>query len=268
MRNPVPNNTITEMGNWSLVSPRVQLLALVLLLPAVSVCQSQTDRPTEFEVVSVKRQPTERTVFVPGPRPRTFITTGRRFTDRVVSVRQIILQAFDVTEYQVQGLPDWANPAWIVPGGEYYDIDAVAPFDDPTTPELRIMLQSVLAERFNLRWHWQEKELPVYAVVAARRGLKFQPVPAGSSERGMTMYQLIQGFSVFVGDRPLVDHTGLEGRYIVSRPGDLSHVRDEPLHAASELSAMLEDRYGLKLEARKELTRVLVVDHIERPSPN
>ena len=82
------------------------------------------------------------------------------------------------------------------------------------------------------------------------------------------MYGLIHLISPLVVDRPIVDHTGLEGQYVPIRPGDLNHVRDEPLRAASEVSAMLEDRYGLKLEARKELTRMLVVDHIERPSPN
>jgi len=217
-------------------------------------------------VVSVKRQPPARYALAPGLGPLKFKSTGTRFTDHTVSVQQIILQAFDVTEYQVLGLPDWAKPGWLAPGGEYYDIDAVAPFDDPTPSELRIMLQSVLAERFNLRCHREEKELPVYAVVAARNGAKLQPAPAES--RGITMYFLIQMFSLFVVDRPIVDHTGLEGQYVPIRPGDLNHVRDEPLRAASEVSAMLEDRYGLKLEARKELTRVLVVDHIERPSPN
>jgi hypothetical protein len=245
---------------------RLRLLALVLALPAASVCQRQTDRPTEFEVVSVKRQPPARRLFAPGTGPIPFRSTGKRFTDHSVSVQQIILQAFDLTDYQVQALPDWANPPWLTPGGEYYDIDAVAPFDDPTTFELRIMLQSVLAERFNLRCHWQEKELPVYALVVARSGSKLQRAPAES--RGLAMYFLRQVLSLFVVDRPIVDHTGLEGQYVALQPGDLSHVREDPLRAASEVRAMLEDRYGLTLQARKELTRVLVVDHIERPSPN
>jgi len=241
------------------------MLALGLLLPAVSVCQRQADRPTEFEVVSVKRQPPSRYGYLPGLSPIKFRSTGNRFTDHTVSVQQIILQAFDLTDYQVLRLPDWANPRG-EPGGEYYDIDAVAPFDDPTTSELRMMLQSVLAERFNLRCQWQEKELPVYALVLTRNGSKLQRAPAES--RGLTMYALIQLISPFIVDRPIVDHTGLEGQYVALRPGDVSHVREDPLRAASELSAMLEDRYGLKLEARKELTRMLVVDHIERPSPN
>jgi len=253
------------MGRGNAWNRRVQLLALVLLLPAASVCQRQTDRPTEFEVASVKREPPSRYGFLPGLGPIKFKSTGTRFTDHTVSVQQFILQAFDLTDYQVLGLPGWADPRG-QPGGEYYDIDAVTPVDNPTTSELRIMLQSVLAERFNLRYHWQERELPIYALVVARSGSKLQRAPAES--RGLTLYFLLQELSLFVVDRPIVDHTGLEGQYVPIQPGDLNHVRDEPLRAASEVSAMLEDRYGLKLEARKELTRVLVVDHIERPSPN
>jgi len=101
-------------------------------------------------------------------------------------------------------------------GGEYYDIDAVTPVDNPTTSELRIMLQSVLAERFNLRSHWQEKDLPVYALVVARSGSKLQRAPA--EQRGLTLYFLLQELSLFVVDRPIVDHTGLEGQYVPSGP--------------------------------------------------
>ena len=142
---------------------RVQMLALGLLLPAVSVCQRQADRPTEFEVVSVKRQPPSRYGYLPGLSPIKFRSTGNRFTDHTVSVQQIILQAFDLTDYQVLRLPDWANPRG-EPGGEYYDIDAVAPFDDPTTSELRMMLQSVLADRFGL---WSAALPPIAAPYAA-----------------------------------------------------------------------------------------------------
>jgi hypothetical protein len=240
-------------------------LALVLVLPAASVCQGQMDRPAEFEVVSVKRQPPAPYGFLPGLGPLRFKSTGERFTDHTVSVQEIILQAFDVADHQVLGLPDWANPRG-TPGGEYYDIDATAPFDDPTTSELRIMLQSVLAKRFNLRCHWEERELAVYALVVVRSGSKLPQAPADS--RGLTMYSLIQMMSPLVADHPIVDHTGLKGQYVAPRPGDVSHARGDPLGAASEVSAMLEDRYGLKLEPRKELTRMLVVDHIERPSPN
>jgi hypothetical protein len=180
-------------------------------------------------------------------------------------MQEIIMQAFDLQDYQVLGLPEWAKRKWATPNLEYYDIDARTPNENPTNAELRVMLQSLLAERCRLTFHWEEKQLPVYALVIAKGGLKSKEMSAGSGYS--TVYLMIQELSMFL-DRPIVDHTGLEGEYDFAPPGGLARARADPMTGASEVSASLEDRAGLKLEPRKEATKVLVVDHIERPSPN
>ena len=127
------------------------------------------------------------------------------------------------------------------------------------------MLQSLLAERCHLTFHWEERQLPVYAVVVAKGGLKAKEMPTGSGYS--TVYSMIERLSLFL-DRPIVDHTGLEGSYAFAQPEGLARARDDPMTGASEISASLEGRIGLKLESRKEATKVLVVDYVERPTPN
>ena len=240
------------------------LLAIGLAGPIALRCQSLPTQPLEFEVASVKLH-LYRLPMMYGTRPRQLTSHGTYFTDQGYAMQEIIMQAFDLQDYQVLGLPEWAKRKWATPNLEYYDIDARTPNENPTIAELRGMLQSLLAERCRLTFHWEEKQLPVYALVIAKGGLKSKEMPAGSGYS--TVYLMIQELSMFL-DRPIVDHTGLEGEYDFAPPGGLARARADPMTGASEVSASLEDRAGLKLEPRKEATKVLVVGHIERPSPN
>jgi hypothetical protein len=240
------------------------LLAIGMAGPMALRCQALPAQPLVFEVASVKRHPLPGIMgMLPGMRPVPFMSSGSRFMDYGVTIQQIIMQAFDFKDYQVLGLPNWAKLVWAKSGGEYYDIDARCPSDTQTNTELREMLQSLLAERFQLRFHRETKELPVYALIIAKGGVKSQEVPGG----GTTVYRLLQNLSMFL-DRPIVDHTDLPGQYAFAQLPGLNRAREDPMTAVSEISAILEDRVGLKLEPRKESASVLMVDHVERPSSN
>ena len=160
------------------------------------------------------------------------------------------------------------------------------------------MLQSLLAERFNLKLTRATKELPIYALVVAKSGIKFEgskPDQDGSStntsshgggtlqmeSQGVTMALLAQYLSRQV-DRTVFDRTGLTGRYDFKlqywrdqNPGPLYNASDTGSGAASAsppdssaptIFTALPEQLGLKLEAAKGPVDILVIDHIEMPT--
>jgi uncharacterized protein (TIGR03435 family) len=215
-----------------------------------------------FEVVSVKRHLDSTSfgavvIHLNPPKPQA---SGRRFTARVASVQDLIVEAYDLNSYSVIGLPDWAKA-----GREHYDVDAVVPGDDPTTSNLRLMLQSMLADRFQLKTHREIRELPIYLLKVAKDGPKFKEVAGEAALQSPTIFLLTESLSAVL-DHPVVDRTGLTGSYGFSLPN--RDLRRAGLDSAPSISAYLKDHLGLQLEAKKESIEVLVVDHVERPSAN
>jgi uncharacterized protein (TIGR03435 family) len=150
------------------------------------------------------------------------------------------------------------------------------------------MLQGLLVDRFKLRYQLVTRELPVYALVAAKGGVKLQTkegscVAAGTVEaqgqrppgvcgtyfwRGgqvdgfrITMSQLVVALDSQL-DRPLIDKTGLSGAW------DIHLAWNPDDDAGPSIYTALQEQLGLKLEAAKAPAQVLVIDHIERPGEN
>jgi uncharacterized protein (TIGR03435 family) len=162
-----------------------------------------------------------------------------------------------------------------------YDIvgKASAPVSDQG--QFRLMMQSLLAERFHLVVHRENKETSVYALVIAKSGPKFQksvgegrPMMMGKGTlvaQFATMKMLADFLSGPMRVRVL-DTTGLEGPYdfkfdlMAFAPTDLGPGQ-EPDVAGMVLSG-LEPQLGLKLESRKAPVEMLVVDHVEKPTEN
>jgi uncharacterized protein (TIGR03435 family) len=166
-----------------------------------------------------------------------------------------------------------------------YDIVAKAGEPVPV-PQVKLMLQSLLASRFGLTFHRETKELPAYILVVDKGGSRLKvsedegPTlvePKGDSllYRRASMYYLAGMLSYFpsLGGRPVVDRTGLDGIYDFSMKafdpdggargfgsnphGQIDERKDESLKAM-----------GLKLESQKASIEILVIDHVEKPSPN
>jgi len=116
--------------------------------------QSQTEAkaPQSFEVASIK--PSAET----GNRVMIGISPGGRYTASAVNVKFLIQQAYDVRDYQIQGGPNWLASA-------RFDIVAKAETPQLDREKLKPLLQSLLAERFNLQIHRETRELPTYALV-------------------------------------------------------------------------------------------------------
>lgn len=197
-------------------------------------------------------------------------------------------------------------PGWVAT--DRFDIQAEAQ-GSPTKDQMRLMMQSLLAERFQLKVHFEMQLTPVFAMVLVKpdkTGPKLRPhsegvpceatgttkvfppvcdsymmemSPNGSAQAGSrnTTLGSIAGALPGIGglDRPVVDRTGLGGMFDFSieftpesraaSAGNAGAATDVP---GSTFLEALGEQLGLKLEATKAPQRILVVDHVERPSQN
>ena len=187
----------------------------------------------------------------------------------------LIQWAYDVPRVEIEG-PPWLREVWF---------DVQAKTSKPATEtELRLMLRKLLEDRFGLKFHKEPRVLPAYALTIAKGGSKLQesttegtfsieprngPVFVAHNAR---LTDLANGIADEAG-RPIVDATGLSGRYEIRM--DLTpYLRragegQGPIDTESVLFTGLQEVLGLKLEPRKESVDVLVIDHVEKaPTEN
>jgi uncharacterized protein (TIGR03435 family) len=185
----------------------------------------------------------------------------------MVTLTDLLIDAYDVKDYQISGAPDWAARG----GAEYYDIAAKAEGEEtPPTDQIRRMLQALLADRFQLKLHRETKELQVYNLVAAKGGPKLkdpgdprstklaQTLPPGVMMLRTTIPMLIQLIAP-QADRPVVDQAGLTRTYECTWPQQIADV---------SIFTVVEEQLGLNLKPDKALVEILVIDHAEEPSEN
>jgi uncharacterized protein (TIGR03435 family) len=197
--------------------------------------------------------------------------SGSRFNALGLTLFALIDYAWDLKPWQIVGLPSWGHD-------EYYDLTAKAPGDDAITQEqARLMLRSLLGERFHLKIHSETRELPVYNLIIAKGGPKLAtPAPDAqpmlvAGRKGLevtagSMDQLANHLSLdsHIG-RPVIDKTGLTGRYNYALPAWGSGASDPN---SPSIFTAVQDQLGLKLESAKAPIEVWVVDSAERPGPN
>src|SRR5215475_9122059 len=163
----------------------------------------------QFEVTSVKpADPSARGV-------RMQFTPGGGVSFENATPSAMIQLAYDVQPFQVSGGPGWLKT-------ERFNVVAKAPEGGGSNAEARVRLQALLAERFQLAIHRETKEAPVYALVVAKGGSKLKESSTGfegvtGSPGRLTAEQapvalLVANLSRMLG-RPVLDETGLKGRY-------------------------------------------------------
>jgi uncharacterized protein (TIGR03435 family) len=184
----------------------------------------------------------------------------------------MIYTAYHLRPDQVVGLPGWA-------ASEHYDLEATAGHAI-TVEQMRAMLQTLLAQRFQLQVHRETREIAMYSLALGKNGPKFKESEVDETPKGSimgdgvgmhmvvakgTMAQLASRLSSNGAGRPVMDKTGLTGIYSFK----LDWVNDTA--AAGDLPSLavaLQEQLGLKLEAAKGPVEFIVVDHVERPSAN
>ena len=222
--------------------------AAIALLPALLAAQSA------FEVASVK--PSARTVGPDYGNKIVFSPTG--VTARNTTLKRLIVEAYHVHPFQVQGGPKWIDSA-------EFDVEAKS----GAGADQRAMLSVLLAERFHLAFHRESREMRVYnlSIDKNRPTLK----PGNRTMQELADYLAVQ-LSIHVMDDPtkpgmasgppvpVIDQTGLTGSYNL----DVS-VKPEP--GADMLTLWqraLRDNLGLKLESAKAPIDVLIIDSADK----
>jgi len=148
--------------------------AAALAITAVVLLQAQ--QPVEFEVASVKQDKTISWVRRPWspnfdcePIAKCGVS-GNRFVEKFASLDDLLMDAYKVRRHQIVNAPAWADT-----GQDVYDVDARAAGQTLPLDQARLMLQALLADRFQLKIHHETRELPVYALVAGKGGSKLTP---------------------------------------------------------------------------------------------
>jgi uncharacterized protein (TIGR03435 family) len=256
------------------------LSALALTLAAAMSAQSQSPAPQpasaapfSYEVVSIKPHKGDR-----GPAWRS---TGDSFLASDSLVTGLIMGAYDlVNPDQISGLPGWAASDAFDIVGKMDEQTAAAMHNLPINERKErqgAMLQALLADRFQLKVHYETRELPVYNLVIAKGGSKLKEAAAGErawmsmsptrlTATAFGMHELVYSLSNDVG-RVVIDKTGLTGGYDFT----LNWTPDgqqETADSEPDIFTAVEEQLGLKLVPAKGPVDTVVVDRIERPSPN
>ena len=261
----------------------VRQIVVVAFVISVSgmFAQSPAPRPKfeEFEVATIKP------VAADEKAGRYIVMQGaNRFVEKDYTLKLLIAAAYDLNPRTISG-----GPAWIE--SDHYDILAVTPGEvRPTHDEQMSMLRSLLADRFKLTFHREPKEFSIYELEVAKSGpkLKESTAPLGDPAalistvypqrivlpaRNATMGEFVSLLQRAVLDRPVVDKTGLSGRYdfdLAWAPDETQFGGEIPPASADAPSApfftAIQQQLGLKLEATRGPVEALVVDKVERPS--
>ena len=222
-----------------------------------------------FDVASIKKAD-------PDSHSSGFQTQGRRVFIENETVNAMISYAYGVHAKQIVG-----GPAWF--GSERFDIRGLPDVDGiPNTAQYREMLIKLLADRFGLKFHQDRRELACYAVTVAKGGPKIEatksgpdglPDQSGRNSNGQASWRFtnnsMEDFAKFLQfqlDRPVVDQTGLKGKYDfkLAWTKDNAPVTDD--NAAPGFFTAIQEQAGLKIEPSKAEVEVLAIDHAEQPS--
>lgn len=204
----------------------------------------------------------------------------------------LLLNAYSLRPELVFGAPGWVKT-------DRFDVDVkvagtdVERYKQATVAERQRMMRTVLTDRFRLKAHVEVEELPIYDLVVAKGGSKLveektpvrleageKPQPgvrySGSMSAGRgflttkgTLLSVLTGDLASELQRNVVDKTGLTGRYDI----DLKWAPDETepgtaTDAGPSIFTAVQEQLGLRLQTSKGPVETLVIDHVEKPSPN
>lgn len=244
----------------------------------------------QFEVATVRPNKSGESGASLGPRP------GGRLIGTNQTARNLIRNAFNVQPYQLIGGPEWMD-------SDRFDINAKSAETDLdekgmlTYPQFMLRLQALLEDRFKMIAHWETRELPVYALVlttpgklgpqlrahtgdcdrarggppppgspAANCGTRTNITPAGGKVTGIGIQMETFARNLSGGSgRYIVDKTGLMGSFDL----ELEFTPDQsPDTTGPSLFTAMQEQLGLKLDTQRAPIEVVVIDKLERPTPD
>jgi uncharacterized protein (TIGR03435 family) len=245
--------------------------------PSARPTPMAADANPAFEVATIKlSRPDDQ-------RLPTIQIQNRRLLTWNKTVMNLITYAYSINPGEVANGPDWLDAKYDVVGQP----DAEG---QPSQQQWHIMLQKLLADRFKLSFHWEKKEVSIYALTVTKNGAKLTASagdPKGPPNLAMPARGRFRGrnatMAEFAGelqgvlDRPVIDKTGISGRYDVALDWTLDDFQatrfsgfPAPVDRTEvpDLFTALQEQLGLRLESTKGSVDVMVIDHMERPSEN
>ncbi len=247
------------------------------------------DADPSFEVATIKPNNTGATSM------QGLVIRGRKFMTRASSLGDLISFAYEVQVKQIVNAPDWLDR-------DRYDIEAVPEQEGVPNPEqIRIMIRKLIADRFGLKFHHDKRDMSAYVLTVSKDGNKLKPTQIQGNlpqigirpgTGGITLNMINATIGDFTGfmqilvlDRPVVDKTGIQGRFDYqctftpddsqfgghppSLPQDKNaNATDTATAAAPSLYDALPQELGLKLSAEKTAVDVIAIDHVEKPTAN
>jgi uncharacterized protein (TIGR03435 family) len=220
---------------------------------------------------------------------------------QIITLRGAEIITTNVTVHDLINLAYWLHPKQLTGGPAWTETDKYDMAGKPDVPgqpnvdQMKMMIQKLLADRFQLKFHFEKRDLPAYAVGIVKSGAKiiksqddpnglpgfyFGRTPSGTTLtfRNSPMSQITAVLQNFL-DKPVVDQSGLSEKYdftltftldpaqAVRLGGPPGGTPDNP-DAAPDVFAAFQQQLGLKLESTKAPVEVMVIDKVERPSEN
>ena len=241
------------------------------------------DADPSFEVATIKPNDSGATSM------QALTFRGRNFITVNSSLADLIMFAYSVQMKQIIGAPDWIER-------DRYDINATPDREGtPSADQVRLMIRKLLADRFQLKFHHDKRELSAFVLTVGKDGSKLKPAQPNGNLHGIGMQPAESGAMMFANnspisaftsflqslvlDRPVVDQTGLTGRYdltVTFTPDDSLFNGHPPafpkvaegVEAAPSFFDAIQQQLGLKLTVKKTQVDVLAIDHVEKPSAN
>jgi len=187
-----------------------------------------------------------------------------RFTGQNNSLKTLISVAFAVPEFEVTG-PDWLE-------SQHFDVTATLP-QGVQPDQIAPMLRALLEQRFHLQTHRETVEMSYYALIINKGGPKIKPIVPGEplppppSPKGLAVQMTngtVQDFGESLArhqvDRPVLDKTGLTGRYHIV----ITYATEHSTEPGPDIVTAIQEQLGLKLESQKGPIEVIKVDHADK----
>jgi uncharacterized protein (TIGR03435 family) len=255
-----------------------------VFLAAPMLAQAPGKIPTDlrFEVASLKPSTTNNPGGGIRPAPG-----GQRYVANNCPIKLMIQVAYRIKAEQIVGGPGWLDT-------DRFDLDAKAE-KQSNADELHVMLMNLLADRMQLKFHREQKEMPMYALTVDKAGQKMAPHEAANAgepwidvAQPKPFHLVLTATSVpldYVAfrlsqllDRPVVDLTNLKGGYDFK----MEYTRDlppgfpeggkingeDPDLSGPTIFVALKQQLGLDLKAQKGPVDVIAIDHVEKPTGN
>jgi uncharacterized protein (TIGR03435 family) len=271
------------MAKRSLLPAKLLLLAgsTAVALPLCAQGTAPATSPPAYDVVAIKPHKSSDGSWSTNTQANGYSATN-------INLKRLIQDAYNLqTEDMISGLPGWANSA-------SFDIQAKMDEDlmatlsklprEEKAAQRRAMMQTLLADRFQLKIHHETRDLPIYSLALAKGGFKLKPVGPNEPQAGSwtwgdgrftTQAVPISSFVSFLSStlhRLVVDNTALSGNYDITlrwSPDEVAGAQQDPTAStAPSLFTALQEQLGLKLESTKGPVDTIVVDQLAQPSEN